>query len=132
MTRKEEIAELRRSTGHSRYLKEPTPWDDDDSGVDFVERLVGEIESVERGQQSTVVGVRDPTISALLHTLEEDGDALVNLCNRLRANLGREPTDDVKKSDVIRLAIRVGLKEGAPEYNDQLLEAASEHSKQTY
>lgn len=128
MTTNKEITDLHQSTSHSRYVDQP-----DETHVDLTtEELVTALELVFDGERSKVVGVRDPLFAALLAVLEENEVPLTGLGNQLQDVLNRDQTENLTKSDIVRLAIRVGLREGAPAYHEQLVEAKGEHAKRNY
>ncbi len=103
-----------------------------DAEAGLVDEIVTALEAVEAGDRPKTIAVRDQPIAALLAVLDEEGNeaAMVAVGQALEDALGKEPSDSFDRSEVVRLAVRVGLQTATPEKMDELGEAIGTHAQQ--
>jgi hypothetical protein len=126
MSSDDDLEELRRSTERGSRLDEPT--DASESGL--VDALVDALGSIDQGDRPKTIALRDQPIAALLSVLSERDEDMQVVGGELEQAIGRAPTEEYDRSEIVRLAIRVGLQEAVPEYLEELGEASGEHAKQ--
>jgi len=95
-----------------------------ESNRDLQNRIVDELEAIDNGERKTLA-IRDESLSALFSALEDDQDDMERVLEQLATELDRD-VEDSTRSELLRLAARVGLQEAAPEAWDELLEARKE------
>jgi hypothetical protein len=87
---------------------------------------------VENGDVSKTLSVRDARLTALVRALEETGD-LVDVGTALQEELGREADPDrIDRSEMLRLAVRLGLQEATPEVLDSARDAYARHASEQF
>jgi hypothetical protein len=128
MSSDEELEELRQSTERGSRLDNPSGKESE--GDDLVDALVTSLSSIDEGDRRKTIAVRDRSIAALLIAVAEREDDLQTIGMNLQQSLDREPSEEYDRSEIIRLAIRAGLQEAAPEYLEHLAEATGEYAKQ--
>ncbi|UPM44752.1 hypothetical protein [Halocatena salina] len=102
-------------------------------GPDRTTAIKDALLAIERGDRRTNVTIRDEQIRAFLDGIESSGD-LETAVTRLANRLDDDPEENPTRSDIGRLAIRVGLHECLPEmledartaHKEALLEQADE------
>lgn len=94
--------------------------------VDDIAAVLGEIETGDRGK---TIAVRDQPVAALLSVLDENPEEMTAVGQALQEALDRDLTEDFDRSEISRLAFRVGLQNAAPDFMEQLQEAHSQHLK---
>jgi len=119
-----DLDELRAATDHGDRLDEAAEQADREDLRDSVAEYLAEIDS---GERQKTVSVWDGEVAALLAALEDHPEDMARVGDSLRKTLGVD-TDDVDRSDVIRLALRVGLREAAPEEMETVREAVQERA----
>lgn len=121
----DELAALREQTTHGDRLDEaaetPIP-------PAFIETVVSELEAIEAGETQKTVSAWDGSIAALLHALEEHPDQLEAVGEDLRTALDVSADESVDRSEIIRLALRVGLAEASPETFKALKKGVQQHA----
>lgn len=122
-----ELDALRRQTSHGDRLDE-APREDDRR--DLQASIREELAAIDSGDRQKTVSVWDGDLAAFLAALDDHPDHRDAVGRALREALGREVEDDaaVDRSEVLRLALRLGLAEAAPEYVDTLREAVADHA----
>lgn len=124
-----DLEELRQQTQRTDRLAEPAPSDDGD-GDDLVEDLVDALAAIDSGEQAKTFAARDDSVTALLTTLDDREEDLAEVGTALQEALGREvDRSALDRSEIVRLAVRLGLREAAPEYLDRLAEASGEYAR---
>ncbi|WP_306055555.1 hypothetical protein [Natronococcus wangiae] len=121
-----DLEELREKTERGDRTDE----DKTSSDQDFVDELVEALDAVDRGDRPKTIAVRDQPIAALLAALDESDERMQDVGQSLEESLGRDPSDEFDRSEIVRLAFRVGLETAAPERMDQLSDAIGEYAKQ--
>lgn len=123
-----DLEELRQQTQRTDRLAEPSRPDDD--GEDVVEELVDALADIDSGEQAKTFAARDASVTALLTTLADREDDLEEVGTALQAALGRDRDPAaLDRSEIVRLAVRLGLREAAPEYLELLADASAEHAR---
>lgn len=145
MTDDDKIEEILEETKENkRHTSQPEDEEDnqDDSqeedqneiqGPDRTTAIKDVLLAIERGDRRTNVTVRDAQIRAFLDGIELSGD-LETAATQLADRLDDDPEEELTRSDIGRLAIRVGLHECLPEmledardaHKEALLEQADE------
>jgi len=96
----------------------------DESNRDLRNRIIDELEAISDGERKTLA-IRDESLSALFSALEGDQEDMEQVLEQLATELDRD-VEDGTRSELLRLAARIGLQEAAPEAWDELLEARRE------
>ncbi|WP_137286220.1 hypothetical protein [Halorussus salinisoli] len=123
-----DLEELRQQTQRTDRLAEPAAGDEETD--DLVEDLVDALEAIDSGEQAKTFAARDESVTALLTTLADREEDLEAVGTSLQEALGRDiDRDALDRSEIVRLAVRLGLREAAPEYLDLLAEASGEYAR---
>jgi hypothetical protein len=120
----ENLDQLREQSQRGSRLQES-----DESETELVDELVVALEEIESGDRRKTIAVRDKPVAALLKTLDDNPDDITAVGQALQQALGRDTNEEFDRSEISRLAFRVGLQEAAPEYMEQLQDAHAEHMK---
>lgn len=111
-------------------LKEQTSQGDRlDSAADEMDRqalvadILTELEAIDAGDKQKTISVWDGHLAAFIRALEANPDHLEAVGQGLQQQLELEETE-VDRSEVLRLALRVGFQEAAPEQFEAVREAA--------
>jgi len=123
-----ELDALRRQTSQGDRLDEAAQTDDRRSLRDDI---VDELAAIDAGERQKPVSVWDGDLAAFVVALDQEATAehRAAVGHALREALGRADDDsDVDRSEVLRLALRLGFAEAAPEYLDTLREAIGDHA----
>jgi hypothetical protein len=120
----ENLDQLREQSQRGSRLQES-----DESETELVDELVVALEEIESGDRRKTIAVRDKPVAALLKTLDDNPDDITAVGQALQQALGRDTNEEFDRSEISRLAFRVGLQEAAPEYMKQLQDAHAEHMK---
>ena len=89
---------------------------------DLVEDIVDELEAIEAGGEQKTVSVWDGQLAAFIRALEANPGHLDAVGHGLQEKLDIED-GDIDRSAVLRLALRVGFQEAAPEQFEAVREA---------
>jgi hypothetical protein len=117
MSNDEDIEELKAQTQKGRRTDAAA----DEQLGELYEDIQGELEAIDAGDRKTLA-IRDESLAALFGALVEREDDLDEAVETLADAADRE-VDDATKSELLRLAARIGLQEATPELWEQLLEA---------
>lgn len=113
----DELEQLRQDTTKSKRTDAAA----EQQQNELYEDIVDELRAIDESGQKTVA-VRDESLTALLSALDERDDDLEDAVDQLAEVAGRD-VDSATKSELVRLAVRVGLQEATPELWDEVLEA---------
>lgn len=106
-----------------------------DSGLSRTDQLtkaiVAELDEIERGDQNKTVSVWDGEISALLAVLGEHPEERKRVSETLQEELGVHAGGISDRAEIVKMLLRVGLREADPELAASLQEAIKEHAAQT-
>lgn len=120
----DDLATLREQTSHGDRLDEAPAAEQRQV---FVDAIVAELEAIERGDQQKTVSVWDGPLAAFIRALEENPDRLEEVGHALQRELDLDE-HNVKRSEVLRLALRLGFKKAAPETFEAVREAAQQQA----
>jgi hypothetical protein len=118
---------LQQSKEQKRHTSTPNQ-STDSPELDRVEAIKNALITIDEGHAPENINLRDARLKALLVGLEET-DELQKIAADLSTAVDGDldlKTDDVSQSDIARLLLRIGLREGIPE----VLEDAQEARKQ--
>lgn len=121
----DELEELRKKTERGDRNDEES----DEPETSFVDEIVDAIDDVESGDRPKTLAVRDQPIAALLAALDDDESKMTGVGQALENELGREKSDEFDRSEIVRLALRVGLEDAAPEKMEQLSDAIGKYAQ---
>jgi hypothetical protein len=125
----DELEQLRQKTDVGTRAQSPTPGEE---STDLEDAVVALLADVEDGEVSKTLSVRDARLTALVRALEETG-GLDDVGAALREELGREAdADGTDRSEMLRLAVRLGLQEAAPEVLDTARDAYARHASEQF
>lgn len=116
----DELAALRERTSHGDRLDEAPAAEQRQALVDAI---VAELEAIERGDQQKTISVWDGPLAAFIRALEENPDRLEDVGHALQRELNLDESD-VDRSEVLRMALRLGFKQAAPDTFEAVREAA--------
>lgn len=109
----DDLAALREETAHGDRLEHAAA---DESNSEFVETVRDELAAIESGDTQKTLSIWDGPIMAFVRALEEDQERMEEVGAALQASLDvPEPTDDITRSELLSLALRVGFREAASE-----------------
>lgn len=123
----EELAELREQTDPGTRAAEATPDDSDE----LEDAIVATLRAIDRGEVSKTLSLRDERLTALVRGLEETDD-LDAAGQALREHLDRDDTDEIDRSEFLRLAVRAGLQEAAPDVLDTAKQANGRYAAEQF
>ena len=124
MSEDDELAALRDETTHGDRI------DTADAASDrraFVEEIVAELEAIDDGNKQKTISVWDGHLAAFVRALETNPDRMTAVGESLQHRLDREQ-EEVDRSEILRLALRLGFKEAAPDDLNAVRDAAGEHA----
>jgi outer membrane receptor protein involved in Fe transport len=129
MTDDDELQELREQTDVGTRIQN-VPDDVEDGTLE--KTIVTLLDEVESGTVSKTLSLRDNRLAALIRGLEETDD-LDDVGLALQNELGRDADPDmIDRSEVLRLAVRIGLQEAAPEIVEIARDAQARHASQQF
>lgn len=129
----DELEELRAATEAGDRLDADAD-DRDDDPDEFVEAVLEELMAIDAGDSQQTVSVWDRRGKAYVSALEGDEDRIADVVDRLREEHDYPPLPDsaregLGKSDVVRLALRLGLSRGDPDGWEDVEEARERHER---
>lgn len=125
----DELEQLRQQTDVGTRAQSATPGEE---STDLNDTMVAVLADIEAGEVSKTLSVRDARLTALVRALEETGD-LDNVGAALQEELGREAdADGIDRSEILRLAVRLGLQQAAPEVLDTARDAYAQHASEQF
>jgi hypothetical protein len=125
----EELEQLRQETDVGTRAQSETP---SEESTDLEDAVVALLTDVEEGEVAKTLSVRDARLTALVRALEET-DGLDDVGAALREELGREADGGgTDRSEILRLAVRLGLQEAAPEVLDTARDAYARHASEQF
>jgi hypothetical protein len=125
-----DVEELRkRHQKGSRVTGAATETEEAEDEVSSLEEaMVAAFEEIEAGETPKSLSLRDGQLASLIHGLEAEPDELEAVGIALQEALDREiDSEAVDRSEVLRLAVRVGLREAAPEVVETARNAQARH-----
>jgi len=125
----DELEQLRQQTDVGTRAQEATP---SESSSDLEDAMVAMLDAVEGGETSKTLSVRDARLTALVRALEET-DELEAVGTDLQDALGRDVAPEaIDRSEVLRLAVRLGLQEAAPDLLETARDAYGRHASEQF
>lgn len=116
----DELAALREQTSHGDRIDEAAA---EDAKNDLAEDILTELEAIDDGNKQKTISVWDGHLAAFIRALEENPDRLEDVGHALQRQLDLEE-DDVDRSELLRLALRLGFQDAAPNEFEAVREAA--------
>lgn len=125
----DEIEELRKQTEVSSRLKARGAEDEPDA---LEAAIVAAFNAIDQGDLSKTLSVRDDRLAALVHGLEaEEGLEPVGVA--LQEALGRDVDEEViDRSEILRLALRLGFQEAVPDVFETAKDAHARHVSEQF
>jgi len=120
MSDDDELAALREQTSQGDRLDEAAS---DEKKRGLTEAIVTELEAIDNGEQQKTVSVWDGHIAAFIRALEENPERLEDVGHALQRQLELDESE-VDRSEVLRLGLRLGFQEAAPDEFEAIREAA--------
>jgi len=120
MSDDDDLAALREQTSQGDRLDEAAS---DEKKRDLTEAIVTELEAIDDGEQQKTVSVWDGHIAAFIRALEENPDRLEDVGHALQRQLDLDESE-IDRSEVLRLGLRLGFQEAAPDEFESVREAA--------
>ena len=114
-----DLEELREQTSHGDRIDEVAS---EEQRAELRESIVDELEAIDAGDEQKTVSIWDGPAAAYIRALEEHPEQLTEVGHALQQRLDLDE-DDVERQDVVRLALRLGLREAAPKQFETLTEA---------
>lgn len=125
----DELEELRQKTDVGTRAQSVTS---EKESTDLETAIITLLSEVEDGQVSKTLSVRDARLAALVRALEETDD-LPDVGAALQKELGRETDiDEIDRSEVLRLAVRLGIEQAAPEVLESARDAYAKHASEQF
>lgn len=111
MSDDDDLAALREQTAHGDRLDEAAG---DEQTHELTDTIAAELDAIDTGDQQKTVSVWDGHIAAFIRALEAHPDQLDAVGHALQHELDIEERD-VDRSEVLRLGLRLGFQEAAPD-----------------
>jgi len=125
----DDLERLREQTSHGDRIDE-TPATASDEPDPFVVTIQEELAAIDDGDRSKTISVWDGNLAAFIHALEAHPNHQQAVGEALAAELETD-VDEVDRSNILRLALRVGFRNAAPDEFDALRTAVREHATKT-
>jgi len=119
-----DLAALREQTSQGDRLDEAGSAEQKQALVDDI---VSELEAIEGGEQQKTVSVWDGSLAAFIRALEDNPDRMEDVGQALQQRLDID-VGDADRSDILRLALRLGFQEAAPDEFDAVREAVGKQA----
>jgi hypothetical protein len=116
----DDLAALREQTSHGDRIEEAAAQDAQRS---LVEDIIDELEAIDAGDQQKTISVWDGHLAAFIRALESNPDRMTDVGHALQRQLDLDE-GDVDRSEILRLALRLGFQEAAPKEFEAVREAA--------
>ena len=124
MPEDDELAALRKQTSQGDRIDQAASAE---QKQDLVEAIVEELEAIDAGEQQKTLSVWDGALAAFVRALESNPDQMESVGHSLQQRLGTDTTE-IDRSEVLRLALRLGFQEAAPEEFDAVRDAVQKHA----
>ena len=119
-----ELEELREQTTRNNRLSEQA------NEPDFIEQIVAMLDDVDSGERGKILSLYDPQLAALIYALEMDDRRFNEVVGALQETANRQiDTEDVGRTELLKLAVRIGLQEAAPELLEDAQTAVSQRTE---
>ena len=124
MSEDEELAALREQTSQGDRIDQAASAEQKQA---LAEAIVEELEAIDAGEQQKTLSVWDGALAAFIRALEDNPDQMEAVGHSLQQRLGTD-TAEIDRSEVLRLALRLGFQEAAPEEFDAVRDAVQKHA----
>jgi hypothetical protein len=124
MSEDEDLAALREQTSQGDRIDEASEEADQQ---EFVDDIVAELEAIENGENQKTVSVWDGHLAAFIRALEENPERMGTVGHNLQQRLDFDESE-VDRSEILRLALRLGFQQAAPEEFEAIREAAQQQA----
>jgi hypothetical protein len=121
----DDLEDLRERTTHGDRLDEAAQ---EDSREEFRDTITEELLAIDAGDRQKTVSVWDAELAALSAALDEHPEHTEAIGEVLRSEFDTAADGDADRSEVLRRALRLGLREAAPEYVEELRDAVRDHA----
>ena len=119
-----ELEELREQTTRNNRLSEQA------NEPDFIEQIVAMLDDVDSGERGKILSLYDPQLAALIYALEMDDRRFNEVVGALQETANRQvDTEDAGRTELLKLAVRIGLQEAAPELLEDAQTAVSQRTE---
>ena len=119
-----DLAALREQTSQGDRLDEASSAEQKQALVDDI---VSELEAIDGGEQQKTVSVWDGNLAAFIRALEDNPDRMEDVGQALQQRLDVD-VGEADRSDILRLALRLGFQEAAPDEFDAVREAVGKQA----
>jgi len=119
-----DLAALREQTSQGDRLDEAGSAEQKQALVDDI---VSELEAIDGGEQQKTVSVWDGNLAAFIRALEDNPDRMEDVGQALQQRLDVD-VGEADRSDILRLALRLGFQEAAPDEFDAVREAVGKQA----
>ena len=119
-----DLAALREQTSQGDRLDEAGSAEQKQALVDDI---ILELEAIDSGEQQKTVSVWDGNLAAFIRALEDNPDRMEDVGQALQQRLDVD-VGEADRSDILRLALRLGFQEAAPDEFDAVREAVGKQA----
>jgi hypothetical protein len=119
-----DLDSLRQQTSQGDRLDEAA---NNEATQEFINDIIAELEAIEDGEQQKTVSIWDGPMAAFIRALEDNPDRLDAVGQALQEQADLEEIE-IDRSEVLRLALRLGFQTAAPENFEAVRDAIQEHS----
>lgn len=120
----EDLEALREQTSQGDRLDEVGS---EEETREFVDDIVAELEAIDAGEQQKTVSVWDGPMAAYVRALGENPDRMEAVGENLQDRLDVD-VENIGRSEILRLALRLGFETAAPDDVDAVREAVQEQA----
>ena len=120
----DELAALREQTSHGDRIDSAAT---KEKKRELVEDILAELEAIDAGEQQKTISVWDGHLAAFVRALEANPERMDDVGHALQRQLDLDE-GEVDRSDILRLALRLGFQEAAPHEFEAVREAAREQA----
>jgi hypothetical protein len=124
MTEDPDLEQLREQTEHGDRIDAVAT---ENERADLKGSILDELDAIDAGDQQKTVSIWDGPVAAYIRALEEHPEQLENVGHALQQRLDLDE-DEVDRAAVLRLALRVGLREATPKQYETLEDAVREQA----
>lgn len=127
MSEEIDLEELKRQTSHGDRLDSDA---DNDQQQALADAILTELERIDAGEEQKTVSVWDGPTAAYIRALDEHPDQRAKVGDALRRQLDIDGDEPVDRSELVRFALRLGLRQAAPDKFETLKESVQKHVTQ--
>lgn len=123
-----DIESLKEQTMHGDRLDEASSKEEQQ---DFVEDINDQLDAIEAGDEQKTLSVWDGHLTAFVRALEANPEHMNEVGQGLQRRLDMEG-EEIDRSEILRLALRLGFREAAPDQYDAIREAAQKRAAKRF